>query len=196
MKKIFTNIIENIKATFPSEIFINITFFDNRIVVDPYTQPSEQFKFDNAKDILEEEINEFKDEIKKVFPESFIGNINSTSNDFIIINTKCVKEKLQKNKSSISICQAKTANDVLWKFYLDPGRFFLSPSSSLEFLRLLESQELLNEFHEQYLEAVDSSLFDLAQVIKIKKDIENILNNLDLKFTPEEQLYFEMTKNE
>ena len=33
-------------------------------------------------------------------------------------------------------------------------------------------------------------------VIKIKKDIENILNNLDLRFTPEEQLYFEMTKNE
>ena len=74
--------------------------------------------------------------------------------------------------------------------------FFLSPSSSLEFLRLLESQELLNKFYEQYLKAVNSSLSDLAQIIKIKKDIENILNNLDLKFTPEEQLYFEMTKNE
>ena len=61
---------------------------------------------------------------------------------------------------------------------------------------LICSQELLNEFHEQYLEVLSSSLFDLAQIIKIKKDVENILNNLDLKFTPEEQLYFEMTKNE
>ena len=196
MKKIFVDIIENIKATFPSEIFINITFFDNRIVVDPYTQPSEQFKFDNAQDIPKEEINEFKDEIKKVFPESFIGNIDNTSKDFIIINAKCVKEKLQNNKISIFICRAKTANDILWKFYLNQVCFFLSPSSSLEFLRLLESQELLNKLYEQYLKAVNSSLSDLAQIIKIKKDIENILNNLDLKFTPEEQLYFEMTKNE